>query len=395
MVIDDLACATNAEGRRLSATVTWEDRDFPSEQLVFEFFGPPPAGDGAASECYEDACPDAFLTACFPLAAVYGETRVRIDANPCPMLVEGLHLAHSWWSLWGGMPHLAPRIETGGRDRRRASSGKRRGAVGFLSGGVDSLHMLMRNRQLYRPGDAAYIRDVLFIHGFDIGKRRRNPESIRYQAAFRRLEPVAAETGARLVACRTNLRHLRSPPDFWEDRHTGAALAAVAHAATLDPAFAFIGGTYTVANAVPSGSHPAVDSLFSSQRVGVIHDGARFTRCEKVSDIASWTTALSALRVCPGTPEDGAANCGRCEKCLCTRLELLAAGVEETEAFGQSLTPLDLWDDIPPGEIGERIAFYEELLPQLRRLGFDALCSVIEDKIATHLGRGRRRLALA
>jgi len=254
--------------------------------------------------------------------------------------------------------------------------------------------MLMRNRQLYRPDEPAYIRDVLFVHGFDIGKRRRDPENGRYQAALHRLEPLASETGARLVACRTNLRHLPSRPGFWEDRHIGAALAAVGHAAALGPAFAFIGGTYTMANAVPSGSHPVVDGLFSSQRVAVLHDGARFTRLEKVYGLASWPTALAALRVCAGSPEGGAANCGCCEKCLCTRLELLAAGIDETETFGRSLTPLELWHDIAPVEIGERIAFYEDLLPELRHLGFDELSSVIEEKIAIHQGRGRRRLAL-
>ena len=316
MLIDNLACSTTTEGRRLSATVTWEDRDFPSAELVFEFVAPASAKRVAGCDHSEDPCPDAFLTACFPLAAVHGEVRVRIDGSPCPMLVEGLRLAHSWWSIWGGMPGTAPKIETG-RHRRAAVDGQRH-AIGFFSGGVDSLHMLMRNRQLYRPDEPAYIRDLLFIHGFDIGKRRRDPENGRYQMALRRLEPVACETGARLIACSTNLRHLPSRPDFWEDRHTGAALAAVGHAAACGAAFAFIGGTYTVANAVPSGSHPVIDSLFSSQYLTVIHDGARFTRLEKVSDLASWPTALSALRVCPASPEAGAANCGRCEKCLCT-----------------------------------------------------------------------------
>jgi hypothetical protein len=392
MLIDDLACVTTAEGRRLSATVTWEDSNFPSEELVFEVSGPTPAGRVGVWEHGEDPCPDAFLTACFPLAAVHGEARVRIADSPCPMLVEGLRTAYGWWSVWGGMPNAAPNIETG--RRRCAPVDGQRHAIGFLSGGVDSLHMLMRNRQQYRPEEPAYIRDVLFVHGFDIGKRRRDPENGRYQAALHRLEPVASETRARLVACRTNLRHLPSRPGFWEDRHIGAALAAVGHAATLRPAFAFIGGTYTVANAIPSGSHPVVDGLFSSQRVAVIHDGARFTRLEKAYDLASWPAALAALRVCAGSPEGGAANCGRCEKCLCTRLELLAAGIDETETFGPSLTPLELWHDIAPVEIGERIAFYEDLLPQLRHLGFDALSSVIEEKIAIHQRRGRRRLAL-
>ena len=120
------------------------------------------------------------------------------------------------------------------------------------------------------------------------------------------------------------MRHLPSKPGFWANRHNGAALAAVGHAATLGPAFLFIGGTYHVSNPVPVGSHPAVDGLFSSQRVTVIHDGSRFSRLEKVRELSRWPTALAALRVCPDNIGDRA-NCGQCEKCLRTRLELLAS----------------------------------------------------------------------
>jgi hypothetical protein len=250
----------------------------------------------------------------------------------------------------------------------------------------------MHNRRLYRDGDPAYIREVLFIHGFDIGKRPRDPENERFRMALGRLEPVAAEVGVRLIPCHTNLRHLPSKPGFWANRHNGAALAAVGHAATLGPAYLFVGGTYHVANPVPVGSHPAVDGLFSSQRLTVIHDGSRFSRLEKVRDLASWPAALAALRVCPGNAGDRP-NCGRCEKCLRTRLELLAAGVDETAAFGPSLTPVELWDWAVPQPIGDRAIRYEDLLPPLRARGLGALCRVLEEKIAAYrerVGEGAR-----
>ena len=246
--------------------------------------------------------------------------------------------------------------------------------------------MLMRNRQLYRPSDPAYIREAMFIHGFDIGKRSRKPENEHFRRALALLEPVAAEAGVRIIRCRTNLRHLPSKPGFWANRHNGAALAAVGHAAIHGPAFLFIGGTYHVANPVPVGSHPAVDGLFSTQRVTVIHDGSRFTRLDKVRDLARWPTALAALRVCPANVGDQP-NCGQCEKCLRTRLELLAAGVEETTAFGPSLTPIELWNLAVPQPIGDRAIRYEDLLPTLRARGLSALCRVLEEKIVAYQGR--------
>ena len=182
-----------------------------------------------------------------------------------------------------------------------------------LSGGVDGLHMLMRNRQAYLPGEPAYIGEALSIHGFDIGKRARDPENERFQMALRRLQPLAAEAGVRIIPCRTNLRHLPTKPDFWTHRHNMAALAAVGHAAAKGSRFLFIAGAYHLANPVPMGSHPAVDGLFSSQHVMVVHEGARFSRVDKVRDLASWPTALSTLRVCAANVADKA-NCGVCEK---------------------------------------------------------------------------------
>jgi hypothetical protein len=386
MIIRTLATAV-AETRIISATIEWEDQPYTEQVLEFEI------NDGQIIEaCQSDEpCADAFLAACFPLAALHGESRVRIEEKPCPMLVEGLRTAHAWWASWGGMPTRPPTIETPARARSRNLTAPRR-AVSCLSGGVDGLHTLMHNRRLYREGDPAYIREALFIHGFDIGKRPRDPENERFRMALDRLEPVAAEAGVRLIPCRTNLRHLPSKPGFWANRHNGAALAAVGHSATLGPTYLFVGGTYHVANPVPVGSHPAVDGLFSSQRLTVIHDGSRFSRLEKVRDLASWPTALAALRVCPGNVGDQP-NCGRCEKCLRTRLELLAVGVEETAAFGPSLTPIDLWDKAVPQPIGDRAIRYEDLLPPLRARGLTALCQMLEEKIAAYreqMGEGVR-----
>jgi hypothetical protein len=378
MIIRDLGTIASSESRGNFATVSWEDRAHPDQELFFEICD----GGSEHSRGADEASSDAFLAACFPLAAVHGEARIRVEGQACPMLIEGLYTAHTWWSSWGGMPSPMPLIEIPGRGRRGTSTGPRR-SVAFLSGGVDGLHMVMRNHRLYRPDDPAYIREALFIHGFDIGKRARDDENERFRMALESLAPLAEEAGLRLIPCRTNLRHLPSKPGFWYHRHNGAALAAVGHAAISGPAFLFIAASHDVANPVPIGSHPAVDGLFSSQRVTVVHDGARFPRFHKVRELASWPAALEALRVCPGNPRNRL-NCGICEKCLRTRLELLAAGIEETATLGPSLTPIELWDADAVGPIGDRAITYEDLLAPLRARGFGPLCDVLEQKIRAY-----------
>jgi hypothetical protein len=383
MIIRDLAVSLTGEARTTSATVVWEDHSYPEQVLFFEIH------DGGIDEGQEvdEPSADAFLTASFPLAAVHGEARVRIEGRPCPMLVDSLRTVHAWWESWGGMPGTAPAIETLPRGRGQISTGPQR-AVSCLSGGVDGLHMLMRNRRIYRKDDPAYIRNALLIHGFDIGKRARDPENERFRMAIERLQPLAAEAGVRVIPCRTNLRHLPTKPDFWTHRYNVAALAAVGHAAACGPIFLFIAGAYHLANPVPMGSHPAVDGLFSSQRVTILHEGARFSRVDKVRELATWPTALETLRVCPANVGDRA-NCGVCEKCLGTRLELLAAGVEETAAFGPSLTPVELWEAAVPMPSGHRALRYQDLLPYLRARGLNELSRLLETKITIYQERVR------
>ena len=371
MIIRDLDVAKIEGGSSMSAEIVWEENNFPPTTLYFD----------SHSRLSSAPSAEAFLAACFPLATAHGEARVWIDGSPCPMLVDGLQTVHAWWVSWGGLPAKAPVIETSPRSTGYRLRGRKRGVV-CLSGGVDGLHTLMRNHRLYRPDDPAYIRTALFVHGFDIGKRARAPEEGRAGMALRLIKSVAADAGVRVISCRTNLRHLPERAGFWTYRQNAAALAAAAHAATQSSAYLYIASTYHLAHAVPMGSHPSLDGHYSSQRLTVVHDGARFSRLEKIRQLAAWPAAISSLRVCPGT-EGVEPNCGRCEKCLRTRLELLVAGIDQTPTLGPSLTPIEEWDALPPS-IGHRAFMYEELIEPLKARGFDALCQVLETRIAAY-----------
>ena len=113
MLIRNLALTATGGARISSAVVVWEDRNFPDQVLTFEIeddaFDTDEADD--SPERGDRPSADAFLAACFPLAAIHGEARVRIEGHPCPMLIEGLRTVHAWWTSWGGMLTPAPEIE--------------------------------------------------------------------------------------------------------------------------------------------------------------------------------------------------------------------------------------------------------------------------------------------
>ena len=65
--------------------------------------------------------------------------------------------------------------------------------------------------------------------------------------------------------------------------------------------------------------------FISSDDFVVIHDGASHTRTEKVDMISEWKEGIENLRVCwEGDLKDS--NCGKCEKCVRTKLNFLAIG---------------------------------------------------------------------
>src|ERR1700730_5918421 len=108
MIISNLGMVNSSETKTIFATIHWEGRDFNDQELVFEMSDSEPDWPQGVDGPSADACSEARKL----LAAVHGETRVRIEGQPCPTLVEGLYTAHAWWTSWGRMPLPVTSSET-------------------------------------------------------------------------------------------------------------------------------------------------------------------------------------------------------------------------------------------------------------------------------------------
>jgi hypothetical protein len=137
---------------------------------------------------------------------------------------------------------------------------------------------------------------------------------------------------------KTNLR------SFTERRihllyNNGAALAGIGHALSEHFRKIYIAATHTYSDLIPMGSHPILDPLWRSEALEFVHDGCEADRMEKVELISRNEIVLQTLRVC-WKNTDGAYNCGKCEKCLRTMIELSAVGA--LERCATFTTPIDL-----------------------------------------------------
>ncbi len=322
MRIENLSREERADGPRIRARVVWEGPHRGPDTLWFE--------TAARFSADFEPAPEAFLLAAMPLAAGLGEPRLAIDGRVSLRLRDGLRAAMQLWSTWYPWCRKVPIEASGGFASASARSAPY--CAGYLSGGVDSLSMLRRNRIEFSHGDPRAIREAIHLFGwhssdFD-GQEPRSSRLRAHGEQVARLERFAETQGLVLIPVRTNARTFHPSYPWSRDVAFGAGMIAAAHAfARRLTQVHFASGGYPGKHP-PHGSHPMLDPLFSSEAASVVHGEPSRTRLEKVRTIASWPEGMSVLEVClhHDAPRPGVVNCGRCEKCMRTMLELRAVG---------------------------------------------------------------------
>ena len=188
-------------------------------------------------------------------------------------------------------------------------------------------------RNTLNTGETSYRLDtLLLVHGFDVA--RSNGTAL--QELVDRTEPLRRLTGAQLRIVRTNSKELRLQP--W-GYNFGAELAACLQMFSAEFSHALVGSSEPYdALVLPWGSNPVTDRLLSGGRLAIVHDGAGFSRTDKIAFLSGVPAVLKSLKVCWQGSQQGR-NCGVCEKCVRTQLNFLAVGVSNPPCFE---APLDL-----------------------------------------------------
>lgn len=371
MRIENLVECKTDIGKRIAATVHWEDCSRPSQDIFFETVH----GYGDWLTC----SPHPFLVACLVPAMQWGERRLAIDHALCPELVEGLITVMAYFQTWDG-PQKKP-IPIEGRGSRLPEKHKAAYEGGFLSGGVDSLAMLRLNRMRYPPEHPHAFQACLMVHGFDTGHTDPLTEGDVFQRNLEAAASAALDAGVELIPVVTNIRTLDHCVDFWMDKFCAAGLAAVGHAFAARFSAVAIASSYDIPNLVKVCSHPLIDPNYSSADLRIRHDDVRLSRLDKLRVVAGWPAALENMRVCTAN-DPVLLNCGRCEKCIRTMTMLLALEkLAQSPAFpNQDVSP-ELLDTITITYPYQDLNF-QEVLPLLARLGRTDLVQVIEAKSA-------------
>ncbi|HKB70681.1 MAG TPA: hypothetical protein VKH46_07540 [Thermoanaerobaculia bacterium] len=375
MRIGGVSLARNGDRVALSARVEWEESGRPPFELTF-------TSRGTGADVL-GADPHPFLLASVVPAWRSGERRIAVEGAVCPRLRDGIaavqRLLSAWWKRDRPPAALEP------SDGFRPFAGRRERSALFLTGGVDSLHLLRKNRQAFPAGHPASFRDAISIRSMSFAEEvptpragdlaRRHAKAVAEIAARNDLEVVEIDGNFRILGGVV----LAGPQD------QGALLASAAHAFAQRIGSASIAATLDAGALHRWGTHPLLDPLFSSSGVEIRHEEFRPGRSEKIAEIAGWDVARRHLQVCfEGPLPDGESNCGRCEKCLRTMTALAALGVlDDFAAFGGRRVTPEAIESMTFGYSPENFALYwAPLVPLLERGGAGRIAAAVRAKIA-------------
>lgn len=280
----------------------------------------------------DDDC-DSYLIANI-MVAMAENRDIKVQGSVSNELLSNLTEYQAAWCKW--LPLDFHKIHFAADTVRSSEQSlKSNDTLCAFSGGVDSLFSVwthLTKKQGYRSQN---ITSCVLVHGFDIPLTEQQSFDNAYNRAKKTIEGLELN----LYPIKTNLREVISTP--WEQAFGIALAATLSNYKSLAGSGILGSGEPYDSLIIPWGSTPITDHLLSSDNFKILHDGASYNRSEKVAEILDWKNGINNLRVCwQGDLKDK--NCGKCEKCVRTKLNFLVNNHPIPPAFEES----DIINDI-------------------------------------------------
>lgn len=254
--------------------------------------------------------------------AMRARSDLHIEGPVSRSLLRNLRQFSLIWSSWRPDLYAAIQVTADAEITGPFRSNHRAGrGVCAYSGGVDGTATFWRHYTGAAGIDRKRLHCAVLIHGFDLPLD--NPAA--FDTAFRTASSVIEPLEVPLVQVASNWR--RDICTEWEMEFSCGVLSCLRQFETEADALLMGSGEDYNHLVFPWGSNPLTDRLFASDELAIVYDGGEMTRTAKVASFADWKEGYNALRVCWQGEVTGR-NCGVCEKCLRTKLNALACGLE-------------------------------------------------------------------
>lgn len=208
-------------------------------------------------------------------------------------------------------------------------------AIMAFSGGLDSAFALYAHNHAMLGRRTLKIPAAVLVHGFDIPL----DETSAFAAARKHSKAILDSFGVRLNTVRTNWKDPFCVK--WGMTHI-LGLSAILHLFHHKFAAGVFADDFSYdAQWMPWSNNAVTNQLLGSTSFAIRSTGACWSRTEKAGFLVGSPLILQHLRICYEHPELGS-NCGRCEKCVRTKINFYANGVTSLPVLGAPLTKADL-----------------------------------------------------
>jgi len=256
---------------------------------------------------------------------------VHVEGPVTAALLRNLEEFQEIWALWSAK--YRPVRITADQILPSAPAADRSGVFAF-SGGVDGAYALLKHHQGHAGFRTVQPACAMFIHGFDIPLT----EQAAFDTACRGISEVTGALGVPLALVRTNWR------DVFERSWGMDCQAALTSCLFQFQGLANVGvcgAAEDYAHVIlPLGCNPVTNHLLSGGGFDIVTEGGCLTRSDRVRFLCGYPTVAARLRVCWEGPFTGE-NCGRCEKCIRTKLNFMALG-EQPLCFDRPPTTAEI-----------------------------------------------------
>lgn len=243
---------------------------------------------------------------------------------------------------------------------------KDRGIGIFFSLGIDSFDSLLN-----MPNPDKDKKDITLINvlGLDINRN----DKYLYNSIRENILNTAKHFRTQALFLSTNMREVMEDYILWTYGH-GAVLCSIALLNRKNFVNIYIPSTLNADQQVPHGSHIDLDETWSSDAVKLVHHGIERNRLEKVvNSVSKDKFALDNLNVCYKNIGNNL-NCGICNKCIITKLELYVANkLNDSNFVNKNLSEEDVRSLLVLDKV--MYAFVKEITPHLDNINYKNILS--------------------
>ena len=243
---------------------------------------------------------------------------VEVKGQVDKKLLSNLQVFNSLWAMW--YPSLYKKIQIF-PEETTLNVQKFNGSCIAFSGGLDATFSALNFYQ--NKADFEKLNFGIFIHGLDIPIRNHD----EFQNALSKAYKILKLFNVPLIPLRTNFK-IQSSVNY-EHSHAAAIIGVMSNLKSYGNQLIIAASDWYDRLEIPWGSTPVSDYLLGGSEYSVIHDGAEFTRTQKLAALRNWPDALNKLRVC-WQGSDKSKNCMECEKCFRTFMHFLANKMKPT-----------------------------------------------------------------